>query len=71
MIKQYANVIIIAGIILIIFGVILKFTSIFNQIGKLPGDILIKKENFTFYMPITSMIIISVVVSLIIKFLRK
>ena len=43
----------------------------FSWLGKLPGDIRIKKENFSFYIPITTMIIISILVSLILWIIRK
>ncbi|OZM57837.1 hypothetical protein CIB95_05620 [Lottiidibacillus patelloidae] len=47
------------GILIVIIGVLFKF------IGKLPGDILIKKGNATFYFPIVTSIIVSVVFSLL------
>ncbi|MHA7870889.1 MAG: DUF2905 domain-containing protein [Hyphococcus sp.] len=37
-------------------------------IGRLPGDILIRREGFTFYFPLTTMIIVSVVLTLIFRF---
>ncbi len=40
-------------------------------LGRLPGDIVIQRENFTFYFPITTMIIVSVVLSLVFWLLRK
>ncbi|MGB8354333.1 MAG: DUF2905 domain-containing protein [Chthoniobacteraceae bacterium] len=40
-------------------------------LGKLPGDIAIQKENFSFYFPITTCILISVVLTLIMWLLRK
>jgi Protein of unknown function (DUF2905) len=49
------------GAILLIMG----FLAQFIKIGKLPGDILIKKGNATFYFPIVTSIIVSVVLSLI------
>lgn len=54
------------GIIIVIIGIILLFSERlpFN-LGRLPGDIAIKKENFSFYFPITTSIIISIVLSLI------
>jgi hypothetical protein len=39
-------------------------------LGRLPGDIIIEKENFKFYLPITTMLIASVVISLIVWLLR-
>lgn len=64
---------------LIYFGVILLFTgSILYFLGKigmgftkLPGDILIQKENFTFYFPLASCIIISIVLTIIANLFSK
>ncbi|MEQ8338446.1 MAG: DUF2905 domain-containing protein [Cyclobacteriaceae bacterium] len=58
------------GIILIILGLLLTFGEKIN-LGKLPGDIIIKKDNFTFYFPITTMILLSLVLSLIIFIVNK
>lgn len=63
---------IIIGILIMIVGAILLFSDRlpFN-LGKLPGDISYKKENFSFYFPITTSILISVVLSLIIYLFGK
>nr|WP_247600500.1 DUF2905 domain-containing protein [Priestia flexa] len=53
------------GGILLLVGFLLQF------IGKLPGDILIKKGNTTFYFPIVTSIIISVLLSLIFFFIGR
>lgn len=42
-----------------------------NWLGKLPGDVKIIRENFTFYMPITTTLIISILISIIVFILRK
>ena len=64
--------IIIAGICLVVVGVIIYFFhDKLNWIGRLPGDIRIEKENFRFYFPITTMILLSVVVSLAIFLIKK
>lgn len=39
--------------------------------GQLPGDIVVNRPNFKFYFPITTMIIVSLVVSLILRLFRK
>ncbi|WP_163101816.1 DUF2905 domain-containing protein [Peribacillus alkalitolerans] len=57
----------ILGAILLIMG----FLAQFIKIGKLPGDILIKKGNATFYFPIVTSIIVSVVLSLIFYIIGK
>jgi H+/Cl- antiporter ClcA len=64
--------IIIAGICLVVVGVIIYFFhDKLNWIGRLPGDIRVEKENFRFYFPITTMILFSVVVSLVIFLVKK
>jgi hypothetical protein len=64
--------IIIIGLGLILIGIVIYFFhERLHWIGHLPGDIHIEKENFRFYFPITTMIIISLVVSCIIYFIKK
>ncbi|MDG4655393.1 DUF2905 domain-containing protein [Ectobacillus antri] len=53
------------GIVFIVMGLLWRF------IGKIPGDILIKKGNVTFYFPIVTSIVLSVVISLILYILSK
>ena len=53
------------GILLIVLGGIFLLAGKIPWLGKLPGDILIKRENFNFYFPITTCILISIVLSLI------
>lgn len=61
-----------AGIILIAAGLIIWLAgNKFSWLGKLPGDIRIEKENFKFYMPITTMILVSIILTLIIRFINK
>ena len=59
-----AKLFIFIGVIFIIIGLLLYFFKDF-PLFHLPGDIVIEKENFTFYFPITSSIGISVVLSAI------
>lgn len=59
------RLLIVLGILLILFGL---FVSI---IGKLPGDIVIKKENFTFYFPIATSLLFSVVLSILFYLFSK
>lgn len=62
---------IIGGIILIVIGLILYFApSLVNWIGKLPGDIRIEKENSKVFIPITSMILISIVLTILVNVIR-
>lgn len=69
---QLGKILIITGIILVIAGVIIYFAGgRLNWLGHLPGDIRVEKENFRFYFPVTTMIIISVILSLILWIIRK
>lgn len=54
------------GVVIIIIGTLLLFSDKlpFN-LGKLPGDISVKKENYSFYFPITTSILISIVLSVL------
>lgn len=57
------------GLVLVIAGLAVTYAPwLINWFGKLPGDITIKGEKGTVFIPITSMIIVSVVLSLIINF---
>lgn len=59
------------GVILIIIGILWQVGGRFLPIGKLPGDILIKKENVTVYFPIMTSIIISIILSFIFYIMTK
>jgi len=61
---------IILGLVFLAIGIAWPWLSS-SPLGRLPGDIVIQRDNFTFYFPITTMIIISVVISLIIWFFRQ
>jgi len=62
---------IILGLVFVIIGVLINIAPRFPFIGRLPGDIFIKKENFTFYFPLTSSIILSVIFSIVFYLFKK
>lgn len=68
---EAGKLLVVIGIILIIAGLFLIFHGKIPLLGRLPGDIVVKRGNFTFFFPLTTMIIISVVVSLIFLLFRK
>lgn len=63
--QAIAKTLIIFGAVLIGIGVILNFAGKIPFIGRLPGDIYIQKKNFSFYFPITTSILISIILSVI------
>jgi len=60
-----SKALIIFGIIFILAGIAFQFGPRIPWLGRLPGDIYIKRENFSFFFPLTTCIIISIVGSLI------
>ncbi len=65
------KLLIIAGIVLLIIGLFFIFSPKIPFLGKLPGDILVKRENFTFYFPLASSILLSVLIALILYLIRR
>ncbi len=65
------KILIVLGIILIITGIGFVLGDKIPFIGKLPGDIIIKKEKFSFYFPITTSIIISIILTILFSLFRK
>jgi hypothetical protein len=65
-----SKTLIILGIVVIIAGLLWPWLSKL-PIGQLPGDIAVRKENYSFYFPITTMIIISAVVSAVLWLLNR
>lgn len=59
-----------AGILIVIVG-LLVWSGWLSWFGRLPGDIRIERENARFYMPLTSMILVSVLFSVILAILRR
>ncbi|SUW09377.1 Protein of uncharacterised function (DUF2905) [Brachyspira pilosicoli] len=66
--NYFAKMLIVVGIIAIIIGILILLKI---PIGKLPGDIVIKRENFTFVFPIVTSIIASIVLSFIMWIISK
>ena len=67
-----ARWLIIAGPIILVLGLILQFTPwLLNWFGKLPGDIRIESGRSRIFIPITSMIIVSIIVTILINIFRR
>jgi hypothetical protein len=64
--------IILAGVLVILVGAIIYFFhDKLRWIGRLPGDIRIERENFRFYFPFTTMLLASVMISLLIRIIKR
>jgi len=60
------KVLVVLGSVTVLLGVVLMFYDRIPFVGKLPGDISIKRENFELHIPITTSIIFSILLSLIV-----
>jgi uncharacterized protein HemY len=70
-IEQFGKILLITGLFIACIGVILMLSGKVSWIGRLPGDIVVKKKNFTLYFPLATSIILSIILSLILYFLNR
>jgi hypothetical protein len=69
--SEYGKIIVSIGVVITLIGVIIYFFgNKLHFIGNLPGDIRIERDNFRFYFPITTMILLSIIINLLIKLYR-
>ena len=68
---EMAKIVILIGAVLIVIGLVMLVLPRFLFPGKLPGDILIKKEHFTFYFPLSTSIVISIIISLVLYLISR
>jgi hypothetical protein len=64
-VASLGKILIITGAAIIVIGVAFLLIGKIPVLGKLPGDIMVKRQNFTFYFPVATSIILSVAVSLV------
>jgi hypothetical protein len=65
------KLLIVFGLVLVGAGLLLLLSDKIPWLGRLPGDITVRRDNFTFFFPIVTCIVISVILSLILWFFRK
>jgi formate hydrogenlyase subunit 3/multisubunit Na+/H+ antiporter MnhD subunit len=65
------KILIVIGLGLAAVGVLLLLADKIPFLGRLPGDIVVKKDNFSFYFPLTTCLIVSIVLSLLLYLFRK
>jgi hypothetical protein len=59
------------GIFIILIGLLLMMGDKIPFVGRLPGDIIIRKEKFTFYFPLATCILLSIILTLLFTLFRK
>ena len=65
------KILIISGLALLGIGLFVSFGGKFNFLGKLPGDIHIERENFSFYFPLGTCLLISLILSLVLWLFKR
>jgi len=68
---EIGKLLLVFGLFMVIVGLLLLFSAKIPMIGRLPGDFVIKKGNFTFYFPLATSIIISVILTILFSIFRK
>jgi hypothetical protein len=71
MFPQFGKILVIFGVILVLIGLVLVFFDKIPFLGKLPGDIIIKKDRFTVYFPIVTFLIISIILTIILNIFSR
>ncbi len=62
---------ILTGCLIVVVGVVVTFGAKIPWLDKLPGNIYIKRGNFTLYFPLTTCIILSILLTLVLRFLKR
>ena len=68
---ELGKTLIIIGVVAIVIGALLMLSGKIPWLGRLPGDISIKNENFSFFFPLTTCILISIVLSFVLWLFRR
>ncbi|MDZ7362156.1 MAG: DUF2905 domain-containing protein [candidate division KSB1 bacterium] len=69
--QELGKIIMLIGGVLLVVGAVLYFQKGIPFLGKLPGDILVQKKNFTFYFPLATSLVLSLLLTLFFYLFRK
>ncbi|HVP06855.1 MAG TPA: DUF2905 domain-containing protein [Candidatus Acidoferrum sp.] len=64
---QVGKILIIVGALIIVAGLVMMFADRVPFLGKLPGDIHIKRGNFTIYFPVVTMLVVSILLTVLLN----
>jgi hypothetical protein len=71
MLEGFGKTLIYIGIVLIIVGIVFSASGKIAWLGNLPGDIYIQRGRFTFYFPLATCLLISVIITLVLYLFRR
>ncbi|HWR21486.1 MAG TPA: DUF2905 domain-containing protein [Verrucomicrobiae bacterium] len=69
--ESLAKLLIVFGLILAVVGGLILFVGKVPFIGRLPGDIYIQRKNFSFYFPLTTSILLSILLTILFSLFRR
>lgn len=61
------RMLVILGAVILVAGLVMVFADRIPFLGKLPGDIVVRRKNFTFYFPVVTMIVLSILLTIILN----
>jgi hypothetical protein len=70
-VPELGRTLLIAGAVLLVVGLFLTLGGRVPGVGRLPGDVMYRRGNFTFYFPIVTCILLSVVLTLLLRIFRR
>ena len=68
---ELGKILMVCGGLVLLVGALLTLSGKIPWLGRLPGDIVIQRDNFSFYFPLATCLLLSVVLSLILALLRR
>jgi hypothetical protein len=68
---HFGKVLILLGVLLVFVGLIWTFRPHIPWLGRLPGDVYVKRDNFQFYFPLATCILISLLLSFLFRLFRR
>jgi len=71
MFDSLGKLLIVFGVVLALVGGLLMLAGKVSFLGRLPGDIVVRRENWSFYFPVTTCIVISVLLTLLVRFFGR
>ncbi len=69
--QDFGRLLFVVGLVIALVGILIIFAGKIPWIGRLPGDILIRRENYTFYFPITTSVLASILLTLLFWLLSR
>ena len=68
---EIGRVLLVVGAVLLVLGLVLTFAGRLPFVGRLPGDIVYRRGNFTFYFPVVTSIVLSVLLTAVLWLFRR